>query len=480
MKKYQVYSGAKPSSADKTFAIYSGGKYFSFSPVKGKESLSKFTDLTATISGSTLSVNYTNSNKDSVEAYFPEYYYYDAINGSIDDKSTFAVGKSQIAGPLTKGSFAVDLSGVITKAGEWTVVAVCYPKSIYPYQTYSSGTGVGWVGAKKPYYKKFAPPSLSYTKSYGTLSDTTAASNVAGDYGSTSFTVTAKNNDSTAGYLYCYQSESSAGSVSTPTAGGGSKTGASWSETSVAPASRKYYSYIDCVGSSSDKTGAASAMSLIVASSPQGPAIVDIKPTSTTSTSFQVTVKNNNSKLYYCRASYRGISGASNSDYWAMKCPANGTGTLINTSGSAQTFTLTRGATYTMLFYFHTTANSYSGTIAAPMLKYTYKAPDSGYIYASPVYFNRTYPSTSTVKFDIYNPNGTSLYCNIDLYSGTSSSGTRVDYWYHQVGARSHALSNNSWSITKGNTYTMVAYFQTNSGYHGTAVSGKLSYIFTA
>ena len=479
MKKYQIYSGPKPSAANKTMAVYSGGKYFTVSPVKGKENLSTFTDLTAAVSGSTLTVNYINQNKDSVEAYFPEYYYYDAINGSMDDRSTVAVGKSQIAGPLTKGSFAVDLSGVITKAGKWTIVAVCYPKSVYSYQTYSSGTGVGWVGGGD-YCKKFATPSLSYSKSYSTLSDTTAASDIAGDYGLTSFSISAKNNDSTAGYLYCYQSGNSAGSVTEKTAGGSSKTGVSWATSSGTPESRTYYSYIDCAGSSSSKTAAASDTTSIATSSPKGPVIVDIKPTSTTSTSFQVTVKNNNSQLYYCRASYRGISGASNSDYWAMKCPANGTGTLIGTSGNAQTFNLTRGATYTMLFYFHTTPNSYSGTIAAPMLRYTYKAPDSGYIYASPVYFSRIYLSASAIKFDIYNPNGTSLYCNIDLYNGTSSSGTRVDYWYHQVGARSHALSNNSWSITIGNTYTLVAYFESSGTYHGTAVSGKLTYTFMA
>ena len=39
MRKYQIYSGAKPSSVNKTFAVNWGSKYFTVSPIAGKEGI---------------------------------------------------------------------------------------------------------------------------------------------------------------------------------------------------------------------------------------------------------------------------------------------------------------------------------------------------------------------------------------------------------------------------------------------------------
>ena len=39
MRKYQIYSGAKPSSVNKTFAVNWGSKYFTVSPIVGKEDI---------------------------------------------------------------------------------------------------------------------------------------------------------------------------------------------------------------------------------------------------------------------------------------------------------------------------------------------------------------------------------------------------------------------------------------------------------
>ena len=43
MRKYRIYSGTRPSSVNKTFAVNWGNKYFTVSPIVGKESLAPIT-----------------------------------------------------------------------------------------------------------------------------------------------------------------------------------------------------------------------------------------------------------------------------------------------------------------------------------------------------------------------------------------------------------------------------------------------------
>ena len=72
------------------------------------------------------------------------------------------------------------------------------------------------------------------------------------------------------------------------------------------------------------------------------------------------------------------------------------------------------------------------------------------------------------------------LAAQLDLYVGTGTSGTRVDYWRVSVPAMGQATCPNRWPISGGSTYTLVAYFMANdAGYHGTAVSGSIQYNFT-
>ena len=66
------------------------------------------------------------------------------------------------------------------------------------------------------------------------------------------------------------------------------------------------------------------------------------------------------------------------------------------------------------------------------------------------------------------------LAAQLDLYVGTGTSGTRVDYWKVNVPAMGRATCPNRWSISNGSTYTLAAYFMANNAsYHSAAVSGK-------
>lgn len=218
---------------------------------------------------------------------------------------------------------------------------------------------------------------------------------------------------------------------------------------------------------------------------PKPPILVSCKPLSSSSTSFQVTVKNPNSSAYFCNIRYNS-SGGNSTDYWLATCPANGTGSMTNTIGGTTTFTFTRGALYVLTLYFYTKTGSslsYTGTQVSRAVHYPFKAPDAGFLYASPIVVTPIYNADSApskVTFKIFNINDTTLKTEMDVYNGKNTSGTRVDYWMATVAAMSSATCPNSWSISPGKTYTLDCYFMnTSSSYHGTAVSGHVTYLFT-
>lgn len=490
MRKYKIYSGTKPSSVNKIFAVNWGNKYFTVSPIVGKEDIYGLTSNSLTANGNQLTCICTNSNKDSVKATPVHWTCVNPDYNSGNTKTiTFSNNSPMTLGPNSAFTYQWDASGGI-HAGKNTCQALFAIDPVFSYQQGSPTTSSETVDL----YKKFSAPTVDY--SVTSFKNTIYSSSDQWAYGMTiceiegcNFSVKISNpNASEAACYYvnkkiinqiaanssavAYQAQPIANSllsyIQTPTSHN-----VSYSDFSLDSASLP----------SDSRTKSAVAISNH--SFPAPPQLVQCLPTSASSDSFQITIKNNNNTFYYCRAMYHSLDGTS-SDYWMIKCPANGTGTMIDTNGNARTFSLARGSKYDLSFYFYTlksSSMSYDGTQCSRMIHYPFQTPDSGYSYVSPIVVEGIYDDDTNptkVTFLIENHNPVALAAQLDLYVGTGTSGSRVDYWKVSVPAMGQATCPNKWSISNGSTYTLVAYFMSNSsqGYHNTALSGSTQYTF--
>ena len=485
MRKYKIYSGTKPSSVNKTFAVNWGNKYFTVSPIVGKETIPSLSPTALSANGNQLTLTGTNAGKDSMIA---TPYRFVCSNPDYASGSTqqnfFSSAPAMTLGPNSSFSYQWDVSNSL-HPGKNTVNATTKITGVYSYQI---GGGVETSTNPLTVYKKFSAPTVSY--SVTSFKNTVYNSSSQWTYGMTlceiegcNFSVKISNpNASEAACYYsdkkiinqiaanssavAYQNQSVAdsllGYIQTPTSHNVSYSNFSLDSASLPSDSRTK-----------------SAVTNSSHSFPAPPQLVKCLPISASSNSFQITIKNNNNTLYYCRAMYHSLDGTG-SDYWMIKCPAHGTGTMIDANGNTRTFSLTRGSKYDLSFYFYTldsSSMSYSGTQRSRMIHYPFKTPDSGYSYVSPVVVDRIYDDDTNptkVTFSIENHNPVALTAQLDLYVGTGTSGTRVDYWKVNVPAMGRATCPNQWSISNGSTYTLAAYFMANNAsYHSAAVSGK-------
>lgn len=489
MRKYQIYSGAKPSSVNKTFAVNWGSKYFTVSPIAGKEGIRGLVCDSSAANGNQLTCTFTNPNKDSVKA---TPVHWTCVNPDYDSGKTQTIAlpssSPMTLGPNSAFSYQWDASEAV-HAGKNTCQALFAVGAAFPYQQGSPTTFSETIDV----YNKFSAPTVDYSvvgfnnAVYGP-SNNWPYSRLVCRVDSCDFSVKISNhNESEAA---CYQSSAKIINKIAANSSAVYKTSsiaASFPYYTETPASHDVsYSglFLDSASLPSDSR----TKSAVIDSShsfPAPPQLISCLPTNASSNSFQITIKNNNNTFYYCRAMYHRLDG-SNFDYWMIECPANGTGTMIDTSGNAQTFSLARGVKYDLSFYFYTlngSAMSYQGTQRSRTIHYPFQAPDSGYSYVSPIVVREIYDDDTNptkVTFSIENHNPVALAAQLDLYVGTGTSGTRVDYWRVSVPAMGQATCPNRWSISGGSTYTLVAYFMAkDAGYHGTAVSGSTQYNFT-
>lgn len=490
MRKYRIYSGAKPSSVNKTFAVNWGNKYFTISPITGKENIYGLVCNSSTANGNQLVCTFTNPNKDSVKAtpihwtcVNPDY------NSGNTQTTAFSNNSPMTLGPNSAFTYQWDASGAV-HAGKNACQALFAIDTVFPYQEGSPTTSSGTVDI----YKKFSAPGVDI--------DVTKFNNVTYDASNKwpysmsvcsigSFVYSVKISNPNESEAACYKSSrkiinkitaNSSAVYTTQTVAGGNL---NYFET-PAPQEISYSNFfLDSASLPSDsRTKSTITNSKVVV--PLPPQLISCLPTSYSSNSFQITIKNKNNTPYYCRAMYHRLDG-STSDYWMIECPANGTGTMISTNGSAQTFTLVRGVKYDLSFYFYTlngSSLSYGGTQRSCSIHYPFQAPDSGHSYVSPIVAYEIYDddaNPTTVTFMIQNHNPVALSAQLDLYVGNGTSGTRVDFWKVSVPAMGQATCPNTWSISNGSTYTLVAYFMANDigGYHGSALSGSTQYNFT-
>lgn len=486
MRKYRIYSGAKPTSADKTFAVNWGGKYFTVSPIAAIQYVPNLTLSDISASGNTLSVTCSNNGNDSTK--MTPYIWY-CTNENVDSGNSQPFGfddaTARVFGPKTSLVYSWDASSAL-KPGTNGISASFQSTPASDYQTGSSLATTN----KLTVYKKYAAPvvtsSLSFSNTTFSASNLWIYSKLIGliDTAICSFYV--KNPNEVSGYLYKgtvlksslaanstilgeNQYNTQRGSVAIDT-----------TTTSTTIASSIYYLNSNPSNSNVKSAGGSTGMFI-----PAAPQLVSCSPSSTTSSSFQITIKNNNSAKYFCYLTCR-QNTSSSATTWARyaTCPANGTGTLTTSSGSAYALSLSRDTEYVVSMYFYSSSNgALNGTQTqiSPKIHYCIKTPASGYSYISPVVLGESYNDDSNptrVTFAITNLNSTALYCEMDLYQGQSTSGTRVDYWKMSVGAKSSNTCPNTWAVTIGNYYTLRCYFMTSDTYHGTAVTGYTDYTF--
>ena len=489
MRKYQTYSGAKPSSVNKTFAVNWGNKYFTVSPITGKESIYDLVCNSSTANGNQLVCTFTNPNKDSVKAtpihwtcVNPDY------NSGNTQTTAFSNNNPMTLGPNSAFTYQWDVSGAV-HAGKNTYTALFAIGAVFPYQVGSPTTSSNAIEV----YKKFSAPTADV--SIISFNNKTYSSSNPWPYGMTTCRIDSYNysikilnpNESEAA---CYISNNKIIDKISANSSAVFINNSSSGELSV-----KYYAtpsipdvhysnyFLDSASLPSDSRTKSTVLNFS-RTCPIPPQLISCLPADTSSNSFQITVKNNNNTPYYCRAMYHRWDG-SGSDYWMIKCPANGTGTMISTNGSAQTFSLVRGGKYDLSFYFYTlngSSLSYSGTQRSRTIHYPFQAPSSGYSYVSPIVVHEIYDddyNPTKVTFLIENHNPVALSAELDLYVGNDTSGTRVDYWKFSVPAMGQATCPNTWSVNEGSAYTLAAYFMANNaGYHWPAVSGSTQYKF--
>lgn len=491
MRKYRIYSGTKPSSVNKTFAVNWGNKYFTVSPIVGKETIPSLSPTALSANGNQLTLTGTNAGKDSMIA---TPYRFVCSNSDYASGSTqqnfFSSAPAMTLGPNSSFSYQWDASNSLYP-GKNTVNATTKITEAYPYQT--SG-GIEISTTPLAVYKKFSAPTVDY--SVTSFKNTVYSSSSQWTHGMTlceieggNFSVKISNpNVSEAACYYwnkkiinqiaanssavAYQAQSIEESllsyIETPTSYNVSYSNFSLDSASLPSDSRTK-----------------SAVTNSSHSFPAPPQLVQCLPTSASSNSFQITIKNNNNTPYYCRAMFHNLDGTG-SDYWMIKCPANGTGTMIDTNGNARTFSLVRGNKYDLSFYFYTlksSSMSYDGTQCSRIIHYPFKTPDSGYSYVSPIVIDRIYDDDTNPKkvtFSIENHNSVALCVELHLYVGTGTSGSQVDYWKVDVPAMGQATCPETWTISSGSTYTLTAHFMAKgASYHSAAVSGSTQDTFT-
>lgn len=487
MRKYRIYSGTKPSSVNKTFAVNWGNKYFTVSPIVGKESLAPITYNSLTANGTKLTLSYTNSNMDSVQAVPYSWYCSNPdVNSGSEQMNSFSDTAPRTLGPYSSGTYSWDVASAI-KPGKNTISAGF---SVDPVASYQNGAAPAKSGSVVV-YKKFQKPDVEVVN----LSFNNKIYNSSGPWpfgfekkalDSYSYAVKIKNPNEISAAYYLNSSKKtiiSSGSSTTEdkTSIAMMTTAISDSVSSNSISRGKYYldSSVSTTSAQTKSDGAVASYTI-----PAPPQLVSCLPTSPSTNSFQVTVKNPNPSQYYCRVSYSRYNG-NGSNYLMANCPANGTGTMINTSGSAATFSLVRGAEYVISLYFYTlngASLSYSGTQRSRTIHYPFKAPDSGYSYVSPIISGITYDDPDnprTVTFTIRNNNNISLGAQMDLFEGSAESGTLVDYWKVTTPGWGTATCPNTWPVSPNSTYTLRCYFMSSSSsYHGTALSGYVDYLF--
>ena len=490
MRKYRIYSGAKPSSVNKTFAVNWGNKYFTVSPIVGKEIIPSLSPTALSANGNQLTLTGTNAGKDSMIA---TPYRFVCSNPDYASGSTqqnfFSSAPAMTLGPNSSFSYQWDVSNSL-HPGKNTVNATTKITGVYSYQI---GGGIEISTSPLAVYKKFSARTAEV--SIISFNNKTYSSSNPWPYGMTTCRIDSYNysikilnpNESEAA---CYISNDKIIDKISANSSAAFVNNSSSGELSV-----KYYAtpsipdvhysnfFLDSASLPSDSRTKSTVLNFS-RTCPIPPQLISCLPASASSNSFQITVKNNNNTPYYCRAMYHRWDG-SGSDYWMIKCPANGTGTMISTNGSAQTFSLVRGGKYDLSFYFYTlngSSLSYSGTQRSRTIHYPFQAPSSGYSYVSPIVVHEIYDddyNPTTVTFLIENHNPVALSAELDLYVGNGTSGTRVDYWKVSVPAMGQATCPNTWSVNEGSAYTLAAYFMANnSGYHGTALSGITQYNF--
>lgn len=491
MRKYRIYSGAKPTSADKTFAVNWGGKYFTVSSISAVQYVPSLTLSNISTSGNTLSVTCSNNENDSTK--MTPYVWYCAnenVNSGTSQLFSFSDATARIFGPKTNVVYSWDVSSAL-KPGTNTISASFQSTPVLDYQTGSLLSTTN----KLAIYKKYTAPNVGLAQVFS--EGTYYGSSNSWDHDLCRFVEDKVN---------YFVKISNPNTVSAAVYRGSTKIGTVSANSSMTDTNPYFASGSSvrliagaAVYSSSFSTPSyfldssvyatnANTKSVVAQTNgdiPKHPILVSCMPTSASSSNFQVTVKNPNPSQYYCRVEYN-LSGGSSHDYWLINCPANGTGTMIDSAGTSSTFSFVRGSIYVLTLYFYTlngSSLSYSGTQVSGTVKYPYKAPDSGFLYASPVvediFFDND-NSPSTVTFAIFNINNTTLKTEMDLYTGSGTSGTRVDYWTTTVSSMSTEICPNTWRVHPGLTYTLRCYFMnTSSSYHGTAVSGYTDYTFT-
>lgn len=486
MRKYKTYSGTKPTSDVKSMAVYSGGKYFALSQTTGKESLLPNPISSMTVDGTKVTVTIANvNNKDSAKEVLLSWSCMNPNVSSTAAETNFPNGTSMVLGPNTSWSYTWDASSAL-KPGANTVSVATRIDPLFPYQEQSVASTLGELVV----YKKFSSPTaisfdITYTNNSYDSSNPWPYAQYRLAVGKINYVLKMRNPNSV--NACCY--DQNTGSKTTIAAGTSAQvgSGATNSRTvgdfgtiaSTTTLGGHYYYLNSALSADDANTRSPSVKASTTTIYP--PQLVSCLPSSATSTSFQVTVKNNNSSQKYCYVKYFNTTG-SGTGYRLANCPANGTGTLITSSGSGTTFTMARGSKYVIMLYF-VDSRSYTGKQISNSVYYPFQAPDSGYLYVNPIVVSTSYDDDSAptkVTFNIANNNAVQLCASLDLYSGTGTSGTRVDFWKVEVPAMSSATCPNTWSVSTGSTYTLKAYFSpTGSSYHGTAVSGVITYTFT-
>lgn len=486
MRKYRIYSGTKPTSADKTFAVNWGGKYFTVSPITAIQYVPSLTLSNISTSGNTLSVTCSNNGNDSTK--MTPYTWYcsnENVNSGSNQSLGFSDTTARIFGPNTSMAYSWDASSAL-KPGT-NVVSASFQST--PASDYQTGSMLATTN-KLTIYKKYVEPVVTSSVSF---SNTTFDASKLWNYdklfnlidlATCSFNV--KNPNEVSGYLYEGTTLRSSLAANSTVLGENKyntqrgNVAISATTTSTTLSSSVYY--LDSNPSNSNVKSAGGSASKTIPAAPQ---LISYSPSSTTSSSFQITIKNNNLTEYFCYLTCR-QNTSSSATTWVRyaTCPANGTGTLTTNSGSAYALSLSRNTEYVVSMYFYSSANGAlngAQTQVSPKIHYYIKTPDSGYLYTSPVVMYESYnddTNPTRVTFSIANLNSTALYCEMDLYQGQSTSGTRVDYWTMSVGAKGYNTCPNTWAVTIGNYYTLRCYFMTSDTYHGTAVTGYTDYTF--
>lgn len=485
MRKYRIYSGAKPSSPDKTYAVSWGGKYFAVSPTVGKENVPDSVSATFIERlGNVYTFKCVNSGNDNVKV---------TLKWSVGNPdmgpgvlvSPITDLDQKILGPYTSVKYSLDFSNVVYP-GTNSVSAVAFFSGLDTYQTGEKS----YAAASVLVYKQFAAPVVNCIMQYSNITYNSVNKFPYGigvmvlDPYSYSWKI-ANPNSCTASY-YENTGQSRSGLImagSSVTISGGTCA----SESSIASNIPSIYSnksktyYLDS-GSSAAKSqytvsSGSSANSADVEM--KAPALAACVPISSTSNFFQVTVYNDNSRRCYCRVQYN-LYDKTGSDYWLADCPAKGSATMTDTSGNTKTFAFTRGAQYVLSLYFFTQTSSslsYTGTQISRTVHYLFKAPDMGYLYSPPNFSGIAYDDDSSpteVNFAFENPNFEGLRAEVTLVEiGAGILGSQT-ILIDQFDTR-YCLS--TWEVAAGTEYEVTCYFVDKNG--SSQVSKEVTYNFT-